>query len=274
MEETVAVNDMMDSPSIDETPPVSDQEGEVQATEGDGSEVAAESQQTDETLPFGQHPRWQKMVSANREYKAKVQELERQAQEYAGARDLHEILKENPDKARAVFDLLHGKQPEVREDPYAQYEPDVAAKFRKLDELERWKAEFERKEESRTVEQIQRNKEYLEDEFANKLVADGLIDKEGNHSDEAMVKAAENLTRSALMEIARDPKMPTKAELDQAYGMFKSFISSAEKRGLKKAVTPTAPPTGSKTGSAPRSDKQETDAERIARMAAEWSGGA
>jgi len=234
----------------------------------------------EETLPFGKHPRWQKMVRTNKELTSKVAEFEQTIKALEGAKALDTWIREDPE---GVYEWLGtqikrkgdgGEQPSSPDDiPYEelykkldQYDDETANIMRFIlkrqekhdaiaKEYEDIKIKAEENSKKTMAERIQSNRAELDEEF-DRLAADaGLIDKEGNCDEEEMDVIA-NATLSKLHAIAKDPKLPTKSELKTAF----EAILKGLKKG-KKAVPP--PPSGSKRGTPPAGKSTRTEQDRI-----------
>lgn len=224
-----------------------------QAPAQDG-EVAAEAQgNTEDKLPFGKHPRWQKMVQENRQFKSELQRVKQEFDSKKQAIGFYDWLQKSPDNFRSVMDIMEGKGPK-QVDPYAEFDPSVAEKFRKLDSLEKWKADQEQKQRESQVKTVEGNRQNLDEEFENLLTKGGYLQEDGSH-DEGVVALVSKATLATLMEIAEDPNFPTKSELHQAYKLVSSGLAAVNKQGQMKKVQPTVPQSGSRSVQIPKSEK-------------------
>lgn len=252
---------VVESQGVTETSQAPEETLETQQSE----EQTAESQETEEgRIPMS---RWNQKLKAERELKAKIQKYEQDFQKYQKAIEFHEAISQDPKKLEALMRALNGPE-EKQEDPYAQYDPDVAEKFRKLDQLEKWKAQLEEKEQAREAQTITGHKESLENEFESLLKTDGLIAKDGSY-DDSKVKVISRATLAIMTEIARDPNMPTKAELKEAYDIVSKGLSSFSKSTLTKVVKPNVPGSGSRSGTPITGGGKMTAEQRIAQIASE-----
>ena len=84
-----------------------------------------------------------------------------------------------------------------------------------------------------------------------------------------MYKHYHRNVKAELNEIAKDPERPTIQELNKAFETYTESLRLAEKRGLKKAVDPKLPPTGSKGGVVPAKKRTLKTQEDIANYLAE-----
>lgn len=246
--------------------------GETSVTEGSqppagGERTQAEGEiKAEEKAEEGRIPmsRWNAKLKAERELKARLGELEGKLNSNQKAIELYDWLKENPTRFRSLMDLIEGKQGrEPQEDPYSEFAPEVAAKFRELDDLKNWKAVQERDRQAYEQRTISENRSELDVEFDNMLIGDGFVSKDGSF-DEGLVTLISKATLATMMEIARDPHKPTKGELKEAYKRVTSGLSAVEKNAFKKAVRSDVPQTGSKTGIPQVNGKPRSREDRIA----------
>ena len=260
------------------------QQDVAQATEPSGgvetsSDSGSEGTQVDETVESSQaelspkaENRFQKLANENAKYKAELQEYQTKSQTYKDAIALHEWLTANPDNIKAMIEFMDGRNKPVgaeQKDPYSEYAPEVAEKFRKMDQFEKYIAQQEQERVQSQQRSIQENRSHLENVFERTLQEKGFISKDGSF-DEFEVGIIGKAVLAELMELAQDKDRPTETELNQSVEKVFKGMSALEKRALKKTITSSGvPPTGSRAGSAPKSGGKETDAQRIARITAE-----
>lgn len=241
------------------------QQQDTPVENGATDKSALETKEEEGRIPMS---RWNQKLKAERELKARVQKYESDFQKYQKAIEFHEALSQDPRKLEAIMKVLNANETIENKDPYSDYEPEVAERFRKLDELEKWKASLEEREKAREMQTVTSHKQNLEDEFSQLLLQDGHMDKEGNF-DEGKVNLISKATLATLLEIAQNPDLPTKAELKEAYKLVTQGLSSLSKSTLTKVVKHNVPPSGSKSGSAMSSGGKMTEAQRIAQIANE-----
>ena len=217
--------------------------------------------------------RFQKLANENKKYRSEIQKFQSEKQLYQDAIALDNYLKANPEKAKEVFELLSRRNApqETKEvtDPYSEFDPLVAEKFRKLDKFEQWVAQQEEDRKQSYAQSVQQNRAHLERRFEDVLKEKGIISQDGTYNEKA-VKAIAKATLGELMELTDDPYRPTEVQLNQALNEVLDGMSYFEKRAVQKTIKqPGVPPSGSKSGMPTQVKKKETSAERIARMTAE-----
>lgn len=204
--------------------------------------------------------RYQKLANEAKRYKTEAQQYQEKLKAHEGAIALHQVLSSDPQKARLLQDLMdQNRSKEImskifgqQEDPYKDFAPEVAERFRKLDALEKWKEDQERNwaERSKSDQErtIQNHRNDLDNEF-NKLLSDSGFLKDGVSTNERRTSLLERATLTALIETAQDPNFPTKEELKTAYDSVISDLSEIEKLTLKQTVKPSGvPASGSVIG--------------------------
>lgn len=255
MEETPGVAAEANAPVEDASPASTGEEPTQEAS-------------SEESLPFGKHPRWIKMNEENRGLRGKVKEFEGTQEQYQGAIALDQILRQNPEKMAGVMEILTGKPAQKEpEDPYGEYDPDVANKFREFDEIKQWKQDVESQHEEAAKRSVEENKSVLDQEFESMLVADNFVDAEGKAVDDNFVDLISNATLSALQNNAQNPDRPTRAELTMAYKTVKEGIEYLKKSALKDVVKPSIPLSGTAKGQIPPQNAEETEEQRLASIA-------
>lgn len=254
------------SPEQEESPPPN---GELKTSEkADGDE---------EVLPFGKHPRWQKMTKQNHELKSRVKNLEGVLDSNKEAINFHKWATSDPKIAKVitqvVYDLFEGRDPFAngketpKEDPYAQYDDLVAEKLREIDSLKQKLADREEREardkeswEKRSRSQIQNE---IDDEFQNLLIADGFMTKDGKF-DKHEMSLIESAMKGMIRDHCEDPERPTKAEVRAIYKHIKEkSLPALQKRSFKKAVLADVPASGSGRGPLSNPNKVRSEAERL-----------
>lgn len=249
----------------------------------DGEETVEDvSHETDassddvEQLPFGKHPRWQKMVQQNRDYRQKMQRLEDQIRQLDGPATLHKKLSENPQKLRAVLDMLEDRRDAIEKDKsenvYEDWEPEAAKHLKRIDALEKRIEQLLEADQHRqqTSEQraIQGHLGSIDNEYEKFLARDGYI-KDGKPVNERLVSVIDRATRAILDDIHRtERRLPTFEDLQAAYDEVVQGLSAHEKQTLRKTVNSGVPPSGSNRGSIPKGKTAQTEDERIRDLAA------
>ena len=231
----------------------------------------------DKAEPFHKHPRWIKMRDENASLKEEMADFEARRTEVDGMSEVLEWIKGNPAaNVKALRKLMYPKFDTAAEstaeevvDPYAELEPEYAQKFREHDELKQKVTQYMQAQEQTRVREIKANDDVINDAFVAKLKEEGLIDEDGNVGDDRMYKHYHRNVGAELNEIAKDPERPTIQELNKAYETHTELLRMAEKRGLKKAVDPKLPPTGSKGGMVPAKKRTLKTQEDIANYLAE-----
>lgn len=228
-----------------------------------------ETSQTESTeTPAGEEEgripmsRWNQKLKVERELRASVQKYEQDFQKYQKAIEFHEALSADPSKLEQIMKIMQAK--EEAQNNYEQFDPDVAERFRKLDSLEKWKADLERKEQAREAQGLQSHKQGLEDEFSGLLKQDGYLKQDGSYN-EKTVNVIAKATLATLLDIAKNPDAPTKQELSDAYKTVTEGLSALNKSSLTKLVSPNVPLSGSKSGTPMKTGGGKmTDAQRQA----------
>ncbi len=243
--------------------------GEAAQSVTENSQAPAQNQQTFDSKEFVSRKDFNKVRETERKLKSELQRIQSEYGQLQGAKALHDKLSSDPKSLRVMLDLLEGKMPQQgqqEKDPYEAFTPDVAERFRKVDRLEKWQAEQERKEQERSqmsqqekVRAKANNEVELDQEFDTWIARDG-FDKYDPQFQEVMAEAV--LAR--LFKTARDPNFPTKLELKTAYDSVTKGLSAGERTTLKKTIKPVVPLSGSNRGETP-SAKQgpKSDDERI-----------
>jgi hypothetical protein len=236
-------------------------------TQSNGSET--EQPQVDKV-----ENRYQKLANANKQMKMQLRQFQESQREYDGAIKLHNWINGDPKKAQILLDLMNGKataNAEPEKDPYADYDPDIAEKFRKLDQLEQWKLQQEQEREQSFKSAEINHQQTIDQQYDQLLIADGFLKKDGSPVDESLVDIVSLATKAYLDSIAKNPSMPTQNELQAAYKVVKQSMAYVEKTTLKRSATPASvPATGSRSGMPVSQPSQgaNTDQERVASVVA------
>lgn len=247
---------------------VTEQATDAQVVEGasqPSEEVSATEQAVDageEKLPFGKHPRWQKMVEENRTYKKEMARLQSDFEASKDAIEFKKLLEQHPDKHEKILALLKEKVAEQEaeaaqdsvEDDWSEYDPKVAkqmkmfsAAIKRLERLEGVAKQYEEMSQKEKQEALESHKEQLNDKFNDLLKKDGYIDDSGKF-DEKKVRLIENAVLVELMKSAENPDFPTEKELHNAYASASESVQAFKTEGLKQVSLPKVPPTGSSSG--------------------------
>lgn len=248
---------------------------------GDSRTAATQNESVSRTEYNKAREEHRKVLREVQRYQAEIKQLE-------GAKSLHDRISKDPKALQVMLDLFNGKFPqsqaasaESEKDPFEGYDPVVADALREakkasreLEEIKRWKSDREQHELNQAKTQQERdiidNRQNLDNEFGLKLQADGFVDKNGKPTvTDKTIRAIEKTTLTTLLEIAADPQRPTKAEMLEAYQLALEDLADFSKSNLKKTVIKNVPPSGSSRGSPAAGQVKETEAQRIARMAAE-----
>lgn len=210
------------------------------------------------------------MVSSNRELKQKLQDYEQRysgfnEQEIQGFKAIKNWFAQDPRNIEAFQQLftrgatVNQPKEEVK-DPYAAWEPEVAERFRTVDELKNKIAEFERRDQERQFQEVARE---VDGTFTERLKDDGYLDEKGFYRNPKLGEMIEGACKDRLLRTAQNPQRPTAAEVTEAYNFVRSCLNSTEKNGLKKLTSNAAPPTGSRSGQVPSGKKLlKTDDDR------------
>lgn len=283
LEENLSVNQEQATPETEQVADPSSQNGESQSQAESQEPVEAatseEAPATEENLPFGKHPRWIKMRESNKTLQSQIKQTQDQLSALEGAKHLDSWLRKNPDKIDMIKSWMSGKA-EVKaavesaaaeKDPYADFDPVVAERFRKQDILEKKLADMEaaaqRQQEQEQMSSLQKSVERAENKFSSLLSADGFVDKNGN-GDTALVELIADATLSKIAKMTgEDPRFASDEQIAQAYKAVTGGLSAHQKYTLKKTVSNDVPLSGSNKGSIPRGKATMTEDERISSIA-------
>lgn len=239
-------------------------------TPSEESPTSVQGEDQADELPFGKHPRWQKMLKERDRFKSESSKFRKEFDEYKKTAEeavkfYQSVAGSGPEKIKKVMEIISAQQEQI-EDPYADFNPVVAERFREWDEFKKWLGEQAELQKQHSAQAIKDNEVSLEAKYAQKLEKDGFI-KNGKDIDPVLGRAIDKLTKSFLEDIAKNPQYPTVEELDQAYEDAKLAILKAEKRGVRTVKPTSVPATGSKSGMPATGNKKETREERVARIA-------
>ena len=225
--------------------------------------------------------RFQKLANSLKSERASNQKLSEQLKSLEQARMLHERLSSDPRKSQLVQALLgdqaddilgrvYGRhEAEKKVDPYEQFAPEVAEKFRQMDALEKWREERETESKTYREQQVQQNVTTLEEAFGRKLTERGVVGKDGIFND-MEVNLISKATLAALAETTKNPYLATEKQLDAALDSAFKGLEAWSKRSLKQVVRSTnhVPVSGSSSGGVPPGQKVDYSNEdnRVARL--------
>lgn len=196
--------------------------------------------------------RMQKLANEAKEGKRWKSEHDKLQTQYQSAKDaiaMDQWLRADQKRAAAFIEWAKAQEnPQPTEDPYAQFAPEVAEKFRKLDALETWQKQQEQQAEQGRVHYIQQNQAKLDEHFDSLLKSKGFVD-EGGKIDEDLAYALSRGTLAVLADSIQDPRLATQAQVEQAFDKLTKGLSMLEKRALKKVVKqPGVPASGTGFG--------------------------
>ena len=253
-----------------EAPKDASEESPAEEKDGAAPEAETDGEGKKEALPFGKHPRWVKMTESNKALRQEVERLKGETGSLQGAKQLHQWLSADPANVKAFMDFMearkNGGKTETK-DPYADFEPEVAERFRKLDALEKWKQEQDAERERQSKQTVEQNKAERDEEFDQFLINDGYMDKNGKGNEE-VIRVIAKATLAELMDTAQNPNFPTSKELKAAYATVVRGLGSYGKLNLKKVTTPNVPASGSNRGSAAVAQGTVSSKDRIASIVA------
>lgn len=243
-----------------------------QASETPAPEVEQSAQSN------GKDYNWRQMREQLRQRDAQIKALE-------GAANIDKWLKSNPGNMRVIMDLMEGKSqqaqapqqamsqtPAAQEDPYADFDPVVAEKFRKLDAFEQWKAELDRQNEQQKASQqkqeqesIQKNMNDLDSSFDEVLVKDGYMGEDGS-GDIDLIEMIQDATLARLARKFGDPTRATRAQMLETYKAVTAGLSAHQKFTLKKTVKQDVPLSGSTRGTVPTGKTTMSEHDRVSTL--------
>lgn len=265
---------------VEEEQPLEAGAEEEQEQDEAEEEESEEEKPKKKAKPFNDNPRWRKLKEEVKSLKAENDKLRSELPEgeKKSWNNIKSWLLKDEKNIDLMEKLLLGKSinEEEEEDPWAEYEPKVAAQLRKADKLEKELQQLrhflDQRDNQSAEERLQNNMSALENHFAQKLAEDGFVDKAtGRPVNKQLLKVIEGAVLAELATTMEgDPRTATQAQLDAAYEAVVAGLSAGEKMGLKKALRPVnAPPSGSRTGVPVGGKKRiQSEAERLADIAA------
>lgn len=205
------------------------------------SEVAPE-EVSDDKLPFGKHPRWQKMLSHNKELSSKIKEFESRDSKYsqllAFDKALSDIASNDSTRFQQIVQLIRGEEAKQQNDPYAEFDPLVAEKLRKVDQID----------STITKYQLESNRQAIDSHFNSLLTKEGYI-KDGKPTDGEAIGKIEELVAYAINGMTNNqPERATPQQVENAFQNVQALISVGKRLGLKQTIKQdNVPPTGSRS---------------------------
>lgn len=204
-----------------------------------------------------------RVANLRAEYERKNQKFQEQ---YKGAQALERWVQSDPKRHQYMMKLLNGEinpfqEQAPQQDPYAEFDPLVAEQFRKMDQLTQWQQKMEQMIQQSEQQAVSEAQETAQSFYEKKLLDDGFVGKDGNLVNPEFGQMIHHAVRSALTEIAQDPNRPTTQEMEKAYKTATAGLEYAKRMGLKGAVVPKIPQSGSRSGmpSAVRAPMTEMD---------------
>lgn len=275
-----------------ETSQVSDQQEDHQGEQPEDHQASPEV--SEEKLPFGKHPRWQKMLQENREFQKQVKTYEEQVSGYKGAAEIEGWLKNNPKVYQTILDMKAGRfdpnsvqsapppppEPKVEDflKGYEGYAPEVQdlAKTawvaeQRANKIEKRFDEFvnllQQKEQEYNQQRQHELYSTIDQGFDEHLLKDGLIDEQGNAKNEKTVELVRRATLETLKEMS--PNGPTPEAMKKAYKEVMEALNLYGRQALQKTIkTASMPPSGSRAGTPNLAKGPKTDAQRVAELEA------
>lgn len=252
-------------------------------TQVDGNEEQPiEQQEVEETLPFGKHPRWQKMTEQNREYKRQMREMQEQLKALSNAQLLHDRLSQNPKHLKTVLDLITGETQEVEnkdpeEDLFQDYEPHerkaLLSALRAEKELKQLKEQLESQRKEQELSVTQEREQSLQYSFIDLLKSDGIINDDPSPT---AIRRASMI--GAMLDAVLDMQgiEPTKAnqqQIKEAYKEVMTEFSAIKKetkqetlREVSKTKRVAVPASGNNQGGVSSQNGKMSDEERLLRV--------
>lgn len=229
------------------------------------SEASQESQSTEEAVKdYVSRRDYNKVMEERRKMQSQIKELESLKERSSDLEFVDLLRGSSPEKMKQIVEILYAQeQAQESSDPYRDWDQDAAQKFREVDELKQRLSAFEQAQQEREKQADAHNMKTLEDSFYNLLSQDGFVDEKGKY-DENLIGILSEATMGQLKGIAKNPQKATINELKQAWSTVKSGIDALEKRTLKRNVSPSVPPTGSKNGIPPvKKEGFASDSDRV-----------
>ncbi len=169
---------------------------------------------------------------------------------------------------KTLIETAESQEPQINFD---QYEPETAKllkmlyeKASRVDQIEKWKQEFEQKNEQTYIQQ---NSKSLEERFDKDLIDAGFLDKNGQGDMERVETIADAIWAKLNKATNGKPELATAEQYQQARDrVFKGF-SAHKNQTLQQAVTKSVPSSGSKNGAATTAKPTMSREQRIAFLA-------
>ena len=238
----------------------------------------SDNESPDKDLPFGEHPRWIKQVENNRQLSSELSELKAQLEGSKEAAKHIEWLNKDPvgffnqlkkELAESGHNLdgsVEEEGEEDQEDLYSDLPEPVAKEIKDMKSfIDRMKENEEKslqEKEAQKLESIQKNRESLDSTF------DEMAEKAGySNMGEDVSTLIGNATLTTMLGIAKDPSMPTKEELSQAFEKVNIAVKALTKASMAEKTTHI--PSGLSGNNNPITNVKTpmTDEERIMNMA-------
>jgi hypothetical protein len=167
------------------------------------------------------------------------------------------------------------KESDIPQINFEQYEPETAKLLKflhdrasKVEQLEQWKGDFERRiEESQKqseMSRIQQNTTSLDQRFADDMVKHGFLDKDGNGD----MDVVDLISEAVLSKLSKkgDPRLASVEDYNKATEQVLKSLSSLKNKTLQTTVTKSVPASGSRNGSATTAKPAVTREQRIAML--------
>jgi len=160
------------------------------------------------------------------------------------------------------------QEPQINFD---QYEPETAKllkhlyeKANRVDQIEKWKSEFEQKTQK---EQMEINSKSLQSRFDKDLIEAGFLDKNGQGDMERLDTITDAVWAKLYKATNGRPEMATTEQYQEARDqVFKGF-SAHKSQTLQQTVTKSVPSSGSKNGAATTAKAPMSREQRISFLA-------
>lgn len=248
------INDVVSS--MDDTPESST--GTKDDKESVESSTAQASHEADGKVPWHQDRRWQKWQSEEKSLRQKAEMLDKNSQ----AIEWFHALSRDPSKFEAVKNILIQQQQSNKEDPYAAYDPDVAGKFKQVDEVTNKISQLEQR---LYQSQAERNVDVLDNHFQSFCNEKKLAGEEVQKNLAALtfvnlqqILGPQNDLRLATLEQVNEALESAYSQID---AVGKWYVNGSSGGGKTQKIV--VPPSGSNHGVPPRQDRLVEDSDRI-----------
>jgi len=231
--------------------------------------------ESDEKLPWGKDPRFQKWRT---DEKSLRETLAKNEQDYKGlqgyvyqnrqAIDWWNALSQDEQKFREVQAVLTGQARPEQKDPYSEYDPLIAEKLRRLDKLEQNYNSFTTQNQTERQEMaLNQNFQSLEQNFY------GMCEKSRvtREADQSVLASLCAVNLQSLMP-GQDIRYASQELLNEAFRKAMPLLEDIKKSERSSLTIPVVPPSGSRTGVPARQESWENPQERISQMARELGG--